>query len=350
MNLPLSYTGPLVSVTEMPTLPTVTLPEVKLPMVPSVSLPKIVSPILADNELHDLHWQKPNPPRPISNYQSYKRMGCIGDGSCLFHVISKALSEVYQLSYQNWDTVTEEILRRFEQSSGNTITFPSTLFTTHRQTDLNTVYEFKLPYGKSMFESLLDNYRRINVKLLRQDLANQILNDDRMKSLISKRFAGVIEERVNSMAVNSQLTLDQIKLKAFHDISNKIAQELLCGNPVKPDFILLISDYIDVDIYLLRDLDLVEANPRTTPIYGGASLHESVHGPSDMRPHNDRYQRLPDRQSMVIISIDDTHYDLVVLVHKSENSSICKISPTLSSDEPIIRKLYEMLFQLRSMK
>lgn len=359
--------------TQLPSaqLPSVQLPSVQLPTVgqklPTVTFPNLstldlsvfgslesfVPTMLSDNEIGDLRWNRPNPPRPIEITSFYRRVGCIGDGNCFFHAVAKGLSEIYQLTYRIHNNISESTLRKFESSINNVITFPSTLFTTVRSHNLEQVYTFAQPYGQNAFNNLMSQYRLAYVRMLRQDFAYQVLHEERMQLLVRKRLHGSIELQEQAIDADAKergqiLSREQVEIQAFQNVLRDLANELLSGNAVQPDFMLLLSDFSNVDIYLLRDEDLIDSNPRTTPLYSGASLHESVYGPIDMRPEGDKYARNPNRRAIIIISIDDFHYEIVARVDGPEgNERIRDINPNMSQEEPIVRRLYEMLVNLR---
>lgn len=388
------------------TIPPFSLPSVQLTLpsvIPQVQLPGLnlsnfgtldsfMSTILADNELGDLRWNRPNPPRPRMINNQYRRVGCIGDGSCFFHAVAKAISEIYQLSYRRFTEITEATLQRFEQSSGGEISFPNNLFNIPRSNDPNTRYTFTDKIAVDAFHNLMENFRRIYVRLLRQDFANNIMNNERMQAIVKNRLAGSIELQVDSIIskefrrlirlgnpmiskdemtrqlgnylsgrkelylnrlinlaaeLGQNITESQIENRAFQEVKNQLVQELLSGNAVQPDFMLLLSDFVDVDIYLLRDADLINPDPRNNPLYSGASLHAAVHGPADMRPPGDVYEGFPNRRAIVIISVDDYHYEIVARVNKLINGNN-EIHPNMDQEEPLIRRLYEMLVNIRN--
>lgn len=394
---------------------TANLPPVNLPQViglPPVNLPSVGSPgvavsqvnlstfgtlgtfiptILADNELGDLRWNRPNPPQARMNGSRYQRVGCIGDGSCFFHAIAKGTSEIYQLSYRRFTEIKEATLKEFEHSSAGGIIFQNNLFNIPRSNNPNTVYTFVDATAANAFRILMENFRRIYVRLIRQDFANTILNNERMQSIIRYRLAGSIQSTISTIVsneftrliryqnpmisedeityqlgnylsgreefhlgrlinlanqLNQNISEAQIQNLAFQEVKNRLVQELLSGNAVQPDFMLLLSDFIDIDIYLLRDADLINSDPRNNPLYSGASLHAAVHGPVDMRPQGDIYQGLPNRRAIVIISVDDFHYEIVARVDTINNVTN-EIHSNMDQEEPLIRRLYEMLANLR---
>lgn len=51
---------------------------------------------LEDNEIGDLRWEKENPPVPIEENASYRRIGVIQDENSYYHAIAKCLSSCYQ--------------------------------------------------------------------------------------------------------------------------------------------------------------------------------------------------------------------------------------------------------------
>ena len=363
VSLPQNYGVPSVSLPSAQNygLPSVALPTVSLPQnygIPSVSLPSVQnyglplvqfpyfkSNLLSDNEIGDLRWNRADPPIPINPESSYRRVGCIGDGSCFFHAISKGLSENYQLSYKNFDNISESTLRKLETSVGNAMIFPSSLFTTPRTNNLNEVYVF-VPYNN--FKDLMSQYRRLYVKLLRADFARQVLNDAKMQATIRKRLSGSIDLNVDILLAESlergqNIPIEQIQTMAFQKVLRDLAEELLSGNSVQPDFMTLLSDQIGIDIYLIRDRQLTDATlpDTTTPLYGRA-LHDTVHGPADLRDTDDIYYGEPNRNSIVIIAVDDIHYEIIARIDEGG-----EIQTKMNEEEPLIRRLYTMLKTVR---
>ncbi len=102
-----------------------------------------MSTSLADNEIGELIWRRPNPPQPVHPNSVYRRIGCIGDGSCFFHAVAKGLSDLYKLSYKEFKTIDERTLQLFEQSVGSKIKFFDALFDRPRVPDPTAVYSIK---------------------------------------------------------------------------------------------------------------------------------------------------------------------------------------------------------------
>jgi hypothetical protein len=328
------------------------------------SIKPVASTLLADNETGDLRWNRPDRPEPDNASSSYRRIGCIGDGSCFFHAVAKGLSEVYQMSYREPTTISEETLRRLESSINYAIRFPSELFDKPRSDNPETVYQIRRPpyYRTDMgpvFVNLLYQFRIAYARHLRQDFANNIMTNPRMDRIIRNRFSGSIEMEQQAIEANLEqrlllgVTLPpnlDVHEQAVRVVKDRLVQELLSGNPVQPDFMLILSDFVGVDIYLLNDGYLSNPDPRTNPLYSGSSLHESVHGPADMRPPGDRYQGTPDRRAIVIISVNDIHYEIVGRVDETQGPAgvSLHVHPNLSQTEPLVRQLYAMLRDTRA--
>jgi hypothetical protein len=356
-----SITAPMISMIDLPVVsfPTVSSTYVQLPTVSSVPLvtfPNLSIPqstILSDNQIGSLRWNKPNPPYPREVTSSYRRVGCIGDGGCFFHVVAKGLSENYRLTYRDFNNISEKILRDLENAVQNVIIFPSTLFTTPRIQNLGQIYSFAQPYGYTTFKDLMYKYRLMYVKLLRQDFAYQILNDKRMQNLVLFRLSGSIDLQIDNLIESYKqtghfATQSKIQQQAFQNVLQNLAHELLSGNAVQPDFMLLLSDYSDIDIYLLRDTQLTNPDPAVSILYGGAALHAAVHGPINMRPNGDIFERERERPAIVIIAVDDIHYEIVARIDETEDIDKKRdIIMNMTQDEPLIRRLYEVLVNLR---
>ena len=343
---------PQVKLPTAPTLPTVgtmtpALPRIVIPTLSGFGAPgRYVTPLLPDNELGELQWNRPNPPHPENTNSLYRRVGCIGDGSCLFHALAKALSETYRMSYTEFRTIDEGMLQTFENSVGGKIRFPDSLFDRPRIADMKVIYTIRTPprYKENMllqFNQLMLQFRLLYAKLFREDFAMKVSQEPKMNDLIKKRLPARLERPYHEPSTHKLVAGSADPAGTSMALAKQLLiEELLSGEAVEPDFLLLISDYLNVDIYLLRDRDLINPDPKNTPLYGGSSIHETVHGPSDMRT-----TREPDRNAIVIISKGDNHYELVGRVdqtitdQKTTRTTELKFTQT----EPLIRRLFEML-------
>lgn len=268
------------------------------------------------------------------------------------------------MSYREPTTISEETLRRLESSINYAIRFPSELFDKPRSDNPETVYQIRRPpyYRTDMgpvFVNLLYQFRIAYARHLRQDFANNIMTNPRMDQIIRNRFSGSIELEQQAIEANLEqrlllgITLPpnlDVHEQAVRVVKDRLVQELLSGNPVQPDFMLILSDFVGVDIYLLNDGYLSNPDPRTNPLYSGSSLHEAVHGPADMRPPGDRYQGTPDRRAIVIISVNDIHYEIVGRIDETQGPAgvSLHVHPNLSQTEPLVRQLYAMLRDTRA--
>jgi hypothetical protein len=222
--------------------------------------------------------------------------------------------------------------------------------------------------------NLMNRFRFDYILILRRDFANKIMTESRMDDIVKERFEGRInleyatvvgnanEERIKQGYPPLEVTPKVNRLKdqkqdhyvmerALQTVKEQLAQELLSGEAVQPDFMLILSDYVGVDIYLLRDRDLSDPNPKNTPLYGGTSTHAAVQGPIDMRNLDDKYKGAPGRRAIILIAIDDFHYEVVARVDQNPNDigSSYYIHPNMSDDEPLVRQLYEMLKARRTL-
>jgi hypothetical protein len=305
--------------------------------------------ILADNAIGNLNWTISNPPKPNENGLSYKRLGVIGDGSCFFHAIAKGVSDVYKMSYDTFDSITEDLLTRFENETNNAITFDGFFNKFRNRKNPNELY---IIIHHQAFYDQLARFRIAYITNLRNDISLYVSgkadSNGKMLSLILKYLRGSIsfyeDEILSSLGpeVKPFVSKKEVANQALEKLRVDLELELRSLQAVQPDFILLLSDYINYDIYLLRDRDL-NSNTGTSPLYGGASIHAPVLGPADMRPLNDPNKNKPNRSAIVIIAIGDVHYEIIV----KTNGHI--VNPVFEWDEPIIRTLYNFLLNLRSM-
>lgn len=365
---PISFTIPNINspvTSSLPPLPSIN-PSQKLPSLqtaptlqPStptptpVSLPSInlsnygtlggyLSTYLADNETGELIWRRPNPPQPVSPNSAYRRIGCIGDGSCFFHAVAKGLSKLYRQSYTEYKSIDEKTLQEYEQSVSNKIKFYDNLFDRPRVPDLNAIYNIK-PSMIPTFNMIMNNFRTQYAQIFRQDFANRLRTDPKMEQLFRTRLSGYIESIANEPGYYEMIKNSKNPSETAYLLAKEILiKELLSGNAVQPDFMVLLSDYLNVDIYLLRDKDLLDPNPKNNPLYGGEQLHAAVRGPADMRKVQTAE---PNRTAIVIISHGDGHYEIVGRVDQIiTDQKVTRANTTnFVQEEPLIRRLYDIL-------
>jgi len=349
-QLPLSgQTGtsqlPLSGKTQLPPIGTGSiLPKITIPQLAGFGTKgKQISRRLADNEIGDLPWNLPDPPHPVSTSSLYRRIGCSADGHCLFHALAKGLSNIYKLSYKEFKQVDEKTLREFEKSVYSELRFSDNLFDRPRIPDPATVYTIRAPPRfrddmRPTFTSLMHKYRLLYVKFFRDEFAACIRKDSKMSSLIKKYLSG----RIESIA-HEEDTYDWIQQSnnpnqtSFELVKEQLITELNSAKYVKPDLLLLFSEYFSVDIYLLRDKHLIEEESKSCPLFGGSSIHEAVLGTDSSR------------SAIVIISQGDNHYEIVGRVDQTttEQKVVRTNETRFNQDEPLIRRLFGILKSLR---
>jgi len=348
-----------------PILPTIGRPPEFPWNIPSLNTLDPQSFILQDNETADLIWNYPNPPHPQNPQSSYRRVGCISDGSCLFHSILKGISPLYLFSYKVPLDVTEELLQAVENTSGNRVRFPDYIFNFPRNPqDITARYQIM---SREQYALIMDKFRYEFAAELRSDFAYKIRNDPRMKSIVRTFLEGPIQLKAQQVifqmvpdlqqrmlaARNGRLPEELIEANpqiveyATEQIFLDLSRELLSGGDVQPDFLVLLSEYTNFDFYLLRDIDLRQGNPKVVPLYGGEKLNNFTLGPQDMRPANDPKKTFPNRPAIVIISISDNHYELVGRVDVSPDGRR-DFKVNFDQAEPLVRTLYLMLSHLKS--
>lgn len=297
----------------------------------SLSLPKsriqgsMQKCILSDNETGELKWNRADRPEPLDPKSYYRRIGCAADGHCFFHAIAKTLSELYQLSYIESDTIDEKTLREFERAVYDSIRFPSELFDKPRSSDDRTVYRILAIDKWNKFQNLLNKFRSAYVVQMRKDLANLVSKNKHVEEIIKQRLSGMVDMYRKPTDKEDKAALQMVK--------DNLIEELLSDGPVTPTLMLIISEKLNVDIYLLRDKDLAGIGSATNPLYGGRSLHETILGP------------MSERNAVVLISVNDAHYEVVGKVTETKTlAGIGLIFTTVfDQDEPIVKRLYEML-------
>lgn len=285
---------------------------------------------LLDNELEPLGWTS----YPLS--ENYWRLGCIPDGNCFFHSIAKCLSELYQVSYTTYGKVSESRLREFE----NILCPPEDRFSHYNAFPLGiiqpargTAPEYSI-VNEPLYTNIMDSFRKKFVVKFRYDLANSILTDKTMRERIINYFPARIERYYHG-------SLDQ----AINRVVQDLATNLLNNEFIEPDYMLLIADHANIDIYLLRDLE-----SGNNPLYGGTMLHSAVWGPNNLRFPQDKYFTHPNRNAIVIVASGDNHYEIVTKINKINlpTGQIIKISAVMNNIEPIIQELYKILAPARN--
>ncbi len=359
---------------QMPPLPTISLPPlptVNLPPLPAVNFPPIgtisfpiESYLLQDNQTAEMIWNYPNPPRPKSSQSSYRRVGCIGDGSCLFHAVLKGIAPTYLFSYKIPKEISEDMLSLLERTTQGRVYFDDFIFDrTRNRNDLSIQYRVRV---REKYSSKMDEFRHEFASSLRGDLALKIQNGE-MKNIILRALNGPIHLRAQELALEMFPDLEQRMIReengllieqtvsghpeiiqeALRRTEADLIQELLSGEAVQPDFLVILSEYTNFDFYLLRDTDLIHGNLKNVPLYGGQQLHEPILGPQDLRPENDPRKSLPNRAAIVIISFNDNHYELVGRVDTNPEGKK-EFNVRFDQTEPLVRTLYIMLRTLRT--
>ena len=358
-------------------LPTVTLPTVGIQGLPSITnqfsqmsvgslnlWQPTMTYLLQDNQTAELIWNYPNVPHPQNPQSRYRRIGCIGDGSCLFHAILKGISPLYLQSYRTPNEITEQMLTTFEQTVRYRVLFEDYLFNIPRnRLDPGSRY---IILNRAIYASRMDKFRHEYAAELRGDIAFKIQNDPQMQNIVKRTLQGSIDvvaqevvsqyfpnihqemiETENGRLIEQTIEANpQIFEEATQRTYRELIRELLSGQAVQPDFLVILSEYTGFDFYLLRDIDLMEGNPQNVPLYGGQQFNTSILGPQDMRPNSDPRKDLPNRNAIVIISSNDFHYELVGRVDSSPDRQR-EFKVNFDQAEPIIRTLYAMLRALR---
>jgi hypothetical protein len=114
-----------------------------------------------------------------------------------------------------------------------------------------------------------------------------------------------------------------------------IIDDLLSDQAVPPWCLSILSDYLNFDMYILQDENLIRGNPKNSPLYGGSELHRYVQGPI-----------VGKRNAIVITSYNNSHYELIGRVDiQSDETKSCTVM--FNQDEPLIVKLYDNLSETR---
>lgn len=333
----------LPSSSQLPALPSSTLPGLSsstlpgLPILPSNELGSYVPTMLADNEIGILDWMRADPP----DY-NYKRIGCIGDGTCFFHAICKALSEIYQLTYIKPTTISEELLSQFETHINNPRLFVSTIFSparTARTKQPGKMYHISNQYR---YEMAMVTFRTQFAAIFRQEFAQLLQTNQNVRQIVANRLPG--ETEVNMVLMEGGPIVDPalVYQYAFQTTIMDLVNELVSLHAVDARYALILSDLYDVDIYVLTDSDIRDPQSKNTVI--SLYYNTAVRGPSDMRPENDPQRDLPDRSSIVIINVNGGHFELVGYIDPSTGNRQTSFGP----NDPFIRLLYSNLSVVRS--
>lgn len=290
---------------------------------------------LPDNFSITLIWNRRNRPIPRDPDSSYVEIGCIGYGDCFFHATSKALDPIYGRSYTDYQTITENELREYETAVNETL-FNKFMFNQERTP--NGVYQIA---DKNLFNKTMEDFRIAYAKKKRKDLINS-LNTDYVKDLIYNYLEGLVDMmRIEAKEREKRNITD---IDAVDALIIYLQDEINENKYVPTHFIPILSILSNIDIYLLRKEDLEEELPNSTVLYGGDSVHKYVYGPSKLRSKDDFFYGFPDRKAIVLISINDNHYELVGLYNKNLGN---KYQVVFDQDEPLIITLYTILKDFR---
>jgi hypothetical protein len=308
---------------------------------PVVPLPNLlgtfVPTYLADNQIGDLNWNRSNPPDP-----SYKRIGCIGDGSCFFHAAVKGLGAIYQLSYQPYQKITEEILVGFENSIGRNNLFDDRIFNPLRTLNNRRPGMQYIIINQIAFQNSMNTFRSVFIQKLREDFANQLQTNQQLRDVVARRLANEIEFQKEALQYNHPELNDVEAMQiTFQLIIDDLSSELRSLDSVDARYALLLSDYYNVDIYVIIDREIRDPNSRNTLL--SEYYNSAVQGPRNMRLPNDPLGQIPSRPALILIHVNGGHFEIIGKIDSINGI----ITTNFNSGEPIIRQLYELLLQIR---
>lgn len=292
---------------------------------------------LADNERGDLGWNRSNPPDA-----SYKRIGCIGDGSCFFHAALKGLAAIYQLSYQPYQQITEEILVGFENSIGMNKLFNAQIFNPSRTINRRQPGMLYTIVNQTAFQKAMNTFRSVFVQKLREDFAYQVQNNQQLRNVVAQRLANEIEFQQEALRFNHP-ELDEAEASqiTFNLVIDDLSAELRSLNSVDARYALLLSDYYNVDIYVIIDREIRDPNSKNTLL--SEYFNSAVQGPRNMRQLDDPLGQTPSRPALVLIHVNGGHFEIVGKTDPINGITITNFS----SADPLIRQLYELLSRIR---
>lgn len=289
---------------------------------------------LADNQIGDLNWNRPNPPD-----SSYRRIGCIGDGSCFFHAVLKGLASIYQLSYQPYESITEDILIGFENSIGRKNLFNPLIFNPTRSTNVQK-YTIINQIG---FQNSMNTFRSVFVQKLREDFAQQLQTNQSLKEVVAKNLAGEIDAQKIALQFNyPELTDERAYQETFNLIINDLSAELRSLDSVDARYALILSDYYNVDIYVIIDREVRNANSKNTLL--SEYYNFAVQGPRNMRPVNDPLGQKPSRPALILIHVNGGHFEIIGKIDPTNGIIITNFN----SGDLLVRQLYEYLLIIRT--
>ena len=292
---------------------------------------------LADNQQGSLGWNRPNPPDP-----SYKRIGCIGDGSCFFHAAVKGLGAIYQLSYQPYQQITEEILVGFENSISRNNLFNARTFNPSRTVNRRGPGVQYTIVNQTAFQNSMNTFRSVFIQKLREDFAGQLQTNQQLRNVVAYRLANEIDaERIALQFNHPELGEAEAYQITFGLIIDDLANELRSLNSVDARYALLLSDYYNVDIYVIIDREIRDPNSRNTVL--SEYYNSAVQGPRNMRRLDDPLGQTGSRPALVLIHVNGGHFEIVGKVDPIDGS----IATSFNSADPLIRQLYELLERIR---
>lgn len=271
--------------------------------------------ILSDEELGEIDW-KHSPPKPLEEDCSYMRVGCLADGSCFFHAIAKALSDTYQYTYRTRSAMAlpPDFLQKYDDLVSKCKFCPSH-YSSHEITGVS-------------LNLCMKQFRTHYVHSFRKDLADSIMGEAEVRDNILKYMRGTIEMEADKLKytwngprpVRNGMSEEEAFERGFNNLISDLVRELKSMRDVKPHYILLLSDILGVDIYVVRDRHLSDKTGKLPALYS-QDMHLNVRG---------------NRAAIVIIAVRDIHYELVC----KYNHCTSKRQYVFLPSEPLVKKLF----------
>lgn len=288
--------------------------------------------MLNDNETAPIIWNR-QPALPALTGCKYERVGVIADSNCLFHCVLKATSEVYNQSYICPSTITEEKLVFYETEVDKSVRFIGNgIFDKNRSNIPATVYKILDLQG---FKKTMELWRMSYASKFRRHVADKIRTDIAMQRKVMAIMPGSFN-MYSELYKDKHLSATQLWEIIFQNMSN----ELLSRDHLPVQYFVILGEYSNFDVYIMRDRDLIDVNSKDSILYGGDIFHRFVRGPQVLRKMTDPNLHERERKSIIIMSCSDNHYELIGKVYSQgeQKKAILRHNP----DDPLVQLLYQL--------
>lgn len=265
-----------------------------------------------------LRWIRVDRPVPLSDEMTYRIVGIVADGNCLFHAICRAISPAYI-----------ELCRPLIPGSVVCPQLVDYISTTLADVESMDIYipivpgipgfTFRenavLPVGRrplARLQRYLLEFREMYAAMFRRQITDILrMQKDDIRHIFQTNLSGTISlfrDMIKSEDSDNELSDDVIEMRAVSRAIDSYVEIIESSEYVPAEFIVVIKELIATDIYMIRLEDIATYKTTNTILFGGIHLHQFIEDKNYM-----------DR-SIVLVSVNSIHYELVVKCHRLDPS------------------------------